>query len=503
MLNRLLDRITMFRLTAYYLGGLLLAALAAGVLGWLPADGAGPLALVQTTSVLIAVALLANWAFSKVFRTGGNWESTLITALILALVLSPASTTEPLRLGFMGAAAFLAIASKYLLVWGRRHVFNPVIVGVLLTGLLFQEYASWWVGQTLLLPLVALGGLLVVIKTRRGFLVGFFLVVYSVLAVGNGLVQGLALPEALQNLVLLFGSTEKVFLAVVMLTEPITSPRTKGRQMVYAVIVAFFALPQLSLFGFNFSPEWALALGNVASWFMNPQTRHRVTLTRKTELAPGLWEFAFRTTGTLNYRPGQSMEWTLPGASDQRGNRRVFSLSSAPGEAVVAFGVRIPARPSAFKARLLELAPGDTMWASELWGDFVLPRKLQRPLVLIGGGVGVTPFRSMVQDMLDRQERRPLTLLLSYRNKSDQLYADVFGEAASTLGAQTFTTITSEQGRLGASQIVAQVDQPRQAVYYLSGTSGFVAHLRRELARLGVPRWRIRSDLFSGYSAPS
>ena len=91
-----------------------------------------------------------------------NVESTYISALILALIITPLQSYNDLW--FLGWAAVLAMASKYILGIKGKHLFNPVAFAVALTYFTINQSASWWVGNATMLPFVLVGGLLVVRK---------------------------------------------------------------------------------------------------------------------------------------------------------------------------------------------------------------------------------------------------------------------------------------------------------------------------------------------------
>ncbi len=91
---------------------------------------------------------------------------------------------------------------------------------------MFGSFASWWVGSTALLPLVLIGGLLLVRKVSRIRLVGVFLGAFLVFNVGLALIQGLTLDLILQSVLFVFGQTSLLFFAAVMFTEPMTSPKS-------------------------------------------------------------------------------------------------------------------------------------------------------------------------------------------------------------------------------------------------------------------------------------
>src|SRR5512146_2669306 len=158
-IDKFLDHTTMYRLLLYYLAALLGAAMLLGAFGWLPFS---PMAIAAGTGYLLLVCWITNRVFAYVFETPHNPESSLITALILALIITPPASAQSFV--FLSAAAGLAIASKYILAIRRQHIFNPAAVAVVLTAFGAHQSASWWVGNAQLLPIVLIGGVLLARK---------------------------------------------------------------------------------------------------------------------------------------------------------------------------------------------------------------------------------------------------------------------------------------------------------------------------------------------------
>ncbi|WP_292166915.1 hypothetical protein [Mesorhizobium sp.] len=167
-IDRFLDHLTMYRLVLYYLMALVSAALVLGFAKLVPND---PIALAFTTALTLAACWLTNKVFAHVFAVPANNESVYITALILALILDPVAATDIKGIAAVVFASVWAISSKFILAIGRKHLLNPAALGVALSALLLDQPATWWVGGNLaLLPLVLLGGMLIVRKLRRSIL---------------------------------------------------------------------------------------------------------------------------------------------------------------------------------------------------------------------------------------------------------------------------------------------------------------------------------------------
>jgi len=120
-LDRFLDGITMYRLVLYEL---LLYIGVAIVLSLFHFFSFSALSLIFSTFLLLMVCWVTNTIFSKVFEAPTNVESVYITALILALIITPLRSLHDVPLFFW--AAVLSMASKYIFALRKKHLFNPV-----------------------------------------------------------------------------------------------------------------------------------------------------------------------------------------------------------------------------------------------------------------------------------------------------------------------------------------------------------------------------------------
>ena len=497
--DRLLNSITMYRLVLYYLFLLLGAAFVACMFGLLPYS---PLNLCLFTVLIFATSVLTNEACSKLLKVPTNVESVYITALILVLIISPIATTADFV--FAAAAAALAVVSKFLLNIGGKHIFNPAAFGVAVPGLLATGAASWWVGGNMvLLPLVLMGGLAIVRKIRRFDLVltSFFVALVTVMVT--------SLPQSpITSLLQVLKHSPIFFLMGVMLTEPLTMPATRKARMVYGAIVGFLFAPAIHIGSLYFTPELALLVGNIYAYLVSPKGRHLLTLVRTEHLGTNLYAFVFKSNRTFTFRPGQYLEWTLPHTpSDTRGNRRYFTIASSPTEKEIHLGIKVsPEGGSSFKQALLAMEPGGTLSVGGLSGDFTLPKDTNKKLFFIAGGIGITPFRSMVQYMLDTKEHRNVLLLYAAKDTSEFCYSEVFAKAA-TAGTLNTTYLVSHgeaepglmQGRVSADIIRAIAPDYMERTFYISGSLGMVENAKTALSQLGVPRTHIHTDYFPGF----
>lgn len=155
------------------------------------------------------------------------------------------------------------------------------------------------------------------------------------------------------------------------------------------------------------------------------------------------------------------------------------------------------------------MLPGQKIVASQLAGDFTLPKDPSKKLVFIAGGIGVTPFRSMLKYLIDKNEKRDIVMFYSNRSAADIAYKEIFDEAQARLGIKTVYTITDKNppawwsGRMGyidGQMIKAEVPDYLQRTFYLSGPHGLVTAFEKTLNDLGVPHSQIKTDFFPGFA---
>jgi len=492
----------MYRLTIYYLGGLILVAT---VLSFFKVLAYDPLDILIITAEVVGGCLLANQILSDIFHANSNIESTIITALILSLLITP---KFPISFVPIAVAGAFAIGSKYLATILDHHVVNPVAAGLIALALLTDTNATWWVGTPALLPFVIIGGYLIIKKVNRQKMVLQFLLTFWAIVGIAALVRTGSPMSVLNAWWMSFSHTALIFFAVVMFTEPATSPGTDKKRGYFALLTAaLYATPQLNILGLVATPEIALALANVFSFVINPQYRFVLKLKSKKLIAKDTYEFIFEKLPDLKYLSGQYMEWTLPhDPMDNRGNRRYFSLSSTAQEEP-AFAIKYYEPPSSYKKHLLQIPVGATLSANNLAGDFTLTSQ-DSPLVFIAGGIGIAPFRAMIKEIVDLQ--KPVQIDLIYINKTadEVAYFDLL-QQAKKFGVNTHFVLTDKAnlptpwhgfvGHLTAEMIKQVVANYSQATYYISGPQGLVEASEQILKELQIPHKQIETDFFPGY----
>ncbi|CAN5116959.1 FAD-dependent oxidoreductase [soil metagenome] len=232
----------------------------------------------------------------------------------------------------------------------------------------------------------------------------------------------------------------------------------------------------------------------------------KATFVEKKQLTEGISSFSFKPAQPYRYTSGQFIELTLSGHhEDGKPAKRWFTLSSTPLDALLTITTRVGTdQHSVFKRALNNLASGAEVDISEPMGDFVLPKFIQTPLIFIAGGIGVTPFRSMLEWLALTSEQRPIRMLYSVKKEEDIIFQDTFDAAK-----QHVTIVVDdpsaawggERGHLTAEMVLGLKQPTDDTLLYISGPEPFVQKLQADLIALGVSRQQIVVDEFQGYEA--
>lgn len=215
----------------------------------------------------------------------------------------------------------------------------------------------------------------------------------------------------------------------------------------------------------------------------------------KEHLGDDFYTFHFTCDRAIRFIPGQFIELTLPHAADDRAERRWFTLSSTPKEGLAITTRIVTDSPSSFKRVLSELTPGTKLKMANPMGDFVLPKDPSIPLVFVAGGIGCTPFRSIIRSLQESGEKRDIRLLHSVSRKNSAIFLDIFEK----LG-QNFTLHVSERdGHLTSSDILAFSRKDDREYFYISGPEPMVEQLEKKLLEQGIKKSHLHGDFFPGY----
>lgn len=234
------------------------------------------------------------------------------------------------------------------------------------------------------------------------------------------------------------------------------------------------------------------------------------SLTKREEMAERTMAFHFSKAADFQFRAGQTMDVTLlnPPETDGEGNTRTFTIASAPFDPDLMITTRM--RDTAFK-RVLGNAPlGLEVKIEGPSGSFVLSRKAEKPAVLLAGGIGITPFLSIIRQAAHDQAPHQIYLFYSNRRPEDAGFLDLLSEAArQNPNFHLIATMTEmsksrrewkgETGYINKDMLTKHLPTLQGPTYYLAGPPAMVTAMRGMLTNAGVDEDDIRTEEFAGY----
>ena len=215
----------------------------------------------------------------------------------------------------------------------------------------------------------------------------------------------------------------------------------------------------------------------------------------------------------INYTAGQYAFFELDGVyGDAKGPIRHFSIASSPTEQdYIVISTRI--RDTPYKQKLASLDEGADILAWGPRGDFILHDDPSRPAVFLSGGIGVTPFRSMIKYATDNQLPIKIRMFDSNRNKQNILYKDEFDKWANqNRNFKVIYTLTEEEaanvnwigerGRIDRSMLERHLskDEIDNAIFYICGPPGMLKAMEELLQKeMQISKDRLKIEAFTGY----
>ena len=227
-------------------------------------------------------------------------------------------------------------------------------------------------------------------------------------------------------------------------------------------------------------------------------------------LCKGTTAFYFERPNGFEFRAGQFVNLTLldTAETDLEGTTRSLSLASAPLERDLMVAMRN--RDTAFKRAIHKLPAGSSILFQGPFGDFTLHRDTARPAVFLAGGIGITPFRSMLRHATTMQSLHRIFLFYANRRPEEVAFFEELRNLEQVNpNFRLITTITqpsnptpkgvTESGYFTVKILEKWIPDLRTPIFYLAGPPGGVTSMRLTLNAAGVPDDEIRTEEFAGY----
>jgi ferredoxin-NADP reductase len=225
----------------------------------------------------------------------------------------------------------------------------------------------------------------------------------------------------------------------------------------------------------------------------------KATYTDKQLVARDTYQYNFEPEHRLNIIAGQFVEITLDVSDvDDRGNNRWFTVSSPPEDQNFSITTKIIDKSSRFKKTLTALKPGDSITVSEPMGDFVLPIVKETPILMVAGGIGITPYLSIMSHLKATEQKRKIDLIYAVNDIKDAVDLSEFEDRISSLRVLS----SVEDGKkLSSKLIYDEFVKNNDQLIYIAGPEGMVESIGEELLNMGIDSSALVRDFFPGYDS--
>lgn len=228
------------------------------------------------------------------------------------------------------------------------------------------------------------------------------------------------------------------------------------------------------------------------------------------EVAEGTMAFRFEKPAGWTFQAGQYLDMTLldPSETDAEGNVRSFSIASAPHEETLMVATRM--RDTAFKRVLRTMPLGTAVKIEGPSGDLILHHDLTRAAVFLAGGIGITPFRSIVHGAAKEKLANRIVLFYSNRRPEDAPFLAGLQSleqenpkykviASMTEMEKSHRSWNGETGLIDQAMLGRHLKDAASPIYYIAGPPAMVKGLHEMLSKAGINDDDIRAEEFAGY----
>lgn len=232
----------------------------------------------------------------------------------------------------------------------------------------------------------------------------------------------------------------------------------------------------------------------------------KLKLLKKVDEAKDIVSFVWQPEKNIDYKPGQYFYFTLPSLSipDARGATRHFTLSSSPTETGFIQNTTKIRQESGYKETLSNLPIGTLIEGEGPNGTFVFDENEKGPELFIAGGIGITPFRSMIKYISDKNLQTQIYLLYTDTNEEDFAFKDELENVIkSHPNIHIEFIVSSREGHLDETKINGYLTKwnlgAKDFTWWLCGPPPMVDAMEKIMGSLQIPFGKVRVEKFTGY----
>jgi ferredoxin-NADP reductase len=234
----------------------------------------------------------------------------------------------------------------------------------------------------------------------------------------------------------------------------------------------------------------------------------KANLLTKIKLVKDTMQFDFElVAGELIFLPGQFLSIKLPAvrSAGDESNVRYFSIMSSPTQ-TKKFSIATRLSSSSFKQALFNLTLGSEVEVGAVGGVMTVSADDSRPLILVAGGIGITPFMSILTWLKEHNDPRPIILLYANRTRPSSTYFDELSKLEEEMDNFTMiATMTDDEYWIGEKRVIdhefikEKIPGYKEAKYLVAGPPTLVLSMANNFDRLGITKEHYILEEFFGY----
>lgn len=241
----------------------------------------------------------------------------------------------------------------------------------------------------------------------------------------------------------------------------------------------------------------------------NIPVKFESTFVKKEKLSKDVYSFYFERKKDFDFIPGQYLKLYLQIENpDARGSSRYFTISSSPTDRKF-LTITTKIIKSSFKMRLNSLKPGEIVTVFGPIGYFNFNVNNKKPKIFLAGGIGITPYRSVLRYMDNKALKlnASITLIVSFSSREEVIFFEELKEIENrNSNIRVVYTLTHdnnmypefEKGRINASMI-KKYTQNKDSEFFIVGSEAFEANMIELVKSLKVPEADTFTENFPGY----
>lgn len=233
----------------------------------------------------------------------------------------------------------------------------------------------------------------------------------------------------------------------------------------------------------------------------------------KEQIAKNTYSFYFDRTAnpTYAFSAGQYTKVFLDAPKDPIGTWRMFTTCSSPRQIDrLMITTKVDNNSGIFKQKMAGLQKGDKVKFSGPLGGFSLPKKSTSPLILLAGGIGITPFHSMLLHAAAINFSSPITFIVSFSTVEEMIFYDELSRLSKdhpnikvvytiSRPEQSHNKWDGETGRISEQLIKKYASSILTSTYFIAGSSMMVSSMLDLLEVMGIPDDQVREEQLTGY----